>query len=99
MKKYVLRLCAPQSLSVFLAICMMFLFSLANGQNTGAVSGTVVNAAGEPVAGATVALKNSKTATTTDAAGKFTLAVPANAVLVFSYVGLQAKEIAVSNQP
>lgn len=93
-----LRLRAPQSLSVFLAMCMMFLCSLSNGQNAGSVSGTVVNAAGEPIAGATVALKNGRIATSTDAAGKFLLAAPANAVLVISYVGLQSKEITVGNQ-
>ncbi len=98
MKKYVLRLHAPQSLSVFLAICMMFLFNLANAQMPGTVTGSVVNAAGEPVAGATVAVKNSKTATSTNAAGKFSIAAPANAALVVSYVGLQSKEILVGNQ-
>lgn len=96
MKKYVQQLHTPEFLSVVLAMCMMFFCSLANAQGT--VSGTVVNAAGEPVAGATVAVKNSKAATSTDAAGKFSLTVPKNAVLVVSYVGFLTKEIAAGDQ-
>jgi iron complex outermembrane receptor protein len=58
------------------------------------VTGTVTDKKGEPQAGVTVSVKNSKIATTTNAKGVYTLQnVPANAVLRFTGVGLVAQEI------
>lgn len=96
MKKYVLRLRAPRSLSVLLTMCLIFFFSLANAQGT--VTGTITSATGEPVVGATVSVKNSKMATATDAAGHYSLSVPKNGVIVISHVGFLSKEISVNNQ-
>lgn len=63
------------------------------------VQGKVVNENNNPISGATVQYKNSGTATTTDAAGDFSLTVPSNnGVLVFSYVGYTPKELPVSNR-
>lgn len=60
------------------------------------VTGTVTSESGTPLPGATVQVKNSKTATTTDDKGAFSLDVPDNAILVVSYVGYQSREISVS---
>lgn len=58
------------------------------------VKGRVVNEKGEPVAGVTVTIKGSKTATTTNANGEFTLAsIEQNAVLIFSHVSLETFEL------
>ncbi|KAA9349689.1 SusC/RagA family TonB-linked outer membrane protein [Larkinella humicola] len=63
------------------------------------VTGTVLSGKDQqPVAGVSVLIKNSTLGTTTDAAGKFALNVPANAVLVFSSIGFQGREVAVGNQ-
>src|SRR4051794_24519439 len=97
MKKYVLRLCVPQSLSVFFAMCLMFFGTMANAQSS-SVSGTVTDTSGAAIAGATVTVKNTKTAVLTDAGGKFSINAPANAVLLISYVGLQTRQITVGNQ-
>src|ERR1043166_4760692 len=52
------------------------------------VSGTVTSAVGgRPVSGVTVRVRGSHTSTVTDAQGKYTLAVPPDAVLVFSLIG------------
>lgn len=56
------------------------------------VSGSVISATGEPLAGVSVTIKGTVTGTTTDAAGNFSITVPDNAVLVFSYVGFNSIE-------
>lgn len=59
------------------------------------VKGQVVDAQGDPLVGATVKTKNSKSGTVTDLDGNFTLKVQANATLVVSYLGFKEREIAV----
>jgi TonB-dependent starch-binding outer membrane protein SusC len=62
------------------------------------ISGTVTDDKQAPLVGATVAVKGTKVATTTDAIGKFTLNVPTNGnTLVISYVGMQNREIAIGS--
>lgn len=57
-------------------------------QNAQKISGTVVDArTGEPLIGASVTVKNTKTGTMTDTEGRFTLQVPKNSSLLVSYVG------------
>ena len=48
---------------------------------------------GDPLIGASVVLKGSTQGTFTDEQGYFVLAVPANGVLIFSYVGYETKEL------
>ncbi|MDR3267491.1 MAG: SusC/RagA family TonB-linked outer membrane protein [Tannerella sp.] len=63
------------------------------------VSGTVVDAAGEPVIGVNVFVQGTTTGTITDIDGKFGLNVPDNnAVLVFSFIGYATQEIKVGSQ-
>ncbi len=57
------------------------------------VSGKVVNESGEPLAGATVKVKDALNSTTSDAKGFFTLrSVYSEAVIVISYVGFEPQE-------
>lgn len=61
------------------------------------VRGTVVDESGEPVIGATVQIKGAQsTGTATDINGKFSLTVPANAILIVSYVGMATQEVRAS---
>jgi len=60
--------------------------------------GTVIDAAGEPVIGASVSLKNGSAGTITDVDGKFSLKAPTGSVLVISYIGYTTQEIKTGNQ-
>lgn len=61
------------------------------------VSGKVSDDKGNPVAGASVLVKGSKSGTSTDASGSFTISVPASATtLVISYVGFTSQDVNIS---
>lgn len=63
------------------------------------VSGRVVDANGEPLPGVTVVLKGTTQGTITEASGNFYLqAVPNDAILVFSFVGMKTLEIQVAGK-
>ena len=80
-----------------LAICVL-VTQFAFSQNK-VISGKVTDNGGNPVQGATVSVKGSKTGTSTDASGNFKLSVPANtSTLVISSVGYSKQEISVSGQ-
>ena len=63
------------------------------------VTGMVVDGAGEPVIGANVVVKGTTNGTITDFDGNYTIeGVPADGVLVISYIGYLSQEIPVGNQ-
>ena len=62
------------------------------------ISGTVVDAEGKPVAGATVMVDGTTNGTTTNAAGQFTLSAAANATLQVSFIGYETKKVAVGGK-
>ena len=58
------------------------------------VNGTVTDANGDPIIGASVVVKgNTANGTITDIDGKFSLNVPKNAILVVSFVGYKTTEV------
>ncbi|MDA6071780.1 SusC/RagA family TonB-linked outer membrane protein [Flavobacterium sp. AC] len=62
------------------------------------IKGVVTDANGSPLPGATVSVKGTKNAVLTDFDGRFTIEVPSNSdKLVISYVGMESKEIGISN--
>jgi TonB-linked SusC/RagA family outer membrane protein len=65
-----------------------------------AVSGKVTSAStGEPLPGVTIVMKGTTQGTITDTEGKYTIAgITPDAILVFSFVGLKTKEIAVGGR-
>jgi TonB-linked SusC/RagA family outer membrane protein len=79
-----------------LILAMLSLLLISGGvmaQQRATVSGTVVDAQGEPVIGASVVEKGTTTATATDIDGKFTLSVSAaDATVVITYLGYKAVE-------
>jgi len=83
MKKTALLLCV----FVLLSVCQVFAQTLQ-------VSGRILSSANnEPLAGASVSVKGTNTATTTDAQGNYTISVPkAGSTLVVSYTGMEAQE-------
>lgn len=61
------------------------------------ITGTIKDEKGDPVSGASILVKGSKTGTSSDAAGNFKLQVPQQKVtLVVSSIGFQTQEVAVS---
>jgi TonB-linked SusC/RagA family outer membrane protein len=62
------------------------------------VKGKVLDAAGKPIAGASITVKGTKTGTAADAEGNFSITVPDNAVLIISAVGYSAQEVVVGSQ-
>ncbi len=69
------------------------------GQQQRTVTGKVTDASGEPLPGVTVSIESTIQGTVTDADGSFSLHnVPADGVLVFSFVGMRTQEILVGNQ-
>lgn len=62
------------------------------------VSGTVKDQAGKPIAGATILVRSSSAGTTSNGAGSYTVAVPANDTLLVSFIGYQPQQIAVGGK-
>jgi TonB-dependent starch-binding outer membrane protein SusC len=62
------------------------------------VTGQVTNDKGEPLSGVSVMVKGTKTATTTDQDGKFSISLDKEATLVFTYVGFITREIPVNDR-
>lgn len=62
------------------------------------ITGKVELANGEPLPGASILVEGTTIGTVTDLDGNFTLMVPDNAVLVFSFIGYKSQRLAISNQ-
>ncbi|WP_233552221.1 carboxypeptidase-like regulatory domain-containing protein [Parabacteroides sp. AF48-14] len=62
------------------------------------IKGTVIDATGEPLIGVNVSVKGTTTGIITDIDGKYTLDVPTNAIIVFSYIGYRTQEVSAGNQ-
>jgi TonB-linked SusC/RagA family outer membrane protein len=60
-------------------------------------SGTVTDEKGEPVIGASIALKGSQTGTITNVDGRFSIEAPAGATLSISYIGFTPHEMKLGN--
>ncbi len=76
---------------------LLALFHISLAQNR-TVTGIVSDSSGNPLAGATVSVKGSKTVTLTNLKGEFSITLPANAeALVVSYVGMAAQETPIGN--
>lgn len=70
--------------------------SVAIDQNT--IIGTIRNAGGQALSGASVLVKGSNAGTTTNAQGEYSIQAAANATLVIRYVGYQTQEISVNSR-
>ena len=72
--------------------------SLTGPQQTRKVSGVITDMNGEPIIGANILVKGTVQGTTTDLDGNYTLEVPSNAVLQFSYIGYLTQEVTVKDK-
>lgn len=63
-------------------------------QQAGPIGGIVTDTGGIPLPGVSIVVKGTTNGTITDADGKYTLnKVPANATLIFSFIGMRSQEI------
>lgn len=63
------------------------------------VNGKITSATDKmPIPGVTVVLKGTSRGTTTDMNGNYSLQAPANGTLVFSYIGMQTREIPINGK-
>ena len=87
-------------LSKFLTVIVAFFFTLGElyAQNV-TVTGTVTSSDdGLPLAGVTVLQKGTTNGLVTDTNGKYSISVPRNATIVFSFLGMQSQEYQVLDQ-
>ena len=81
---------------------LLFVFCLLATQlvfaQTRTITGKVNSDKNEPLQGVTVSVKNSGIATNTNAGGIFSITADPKAVLVFSMVGFEPKELSTANQ-
>lgn len=84
---------------IFALLLLLFSFAVARSQNK-IVSGKVISDKGEVLSGATVSLKGTQKATTTNSSGEYSISVPSTGkeILIFSFVGKDPKEISVGDR-
>ena len=78
-------------------VCLLLASASAFAQ-TKTVTGTVTDAANEPLIGASVLVQGTSTGTITDMDGKYSISVTPEDVLAFSYVGMTSQTIKVGTQ-
>ncbi|MFV0346363.1 MAG: SusC/RagA family TonB-linked outer membrane protein [Bacteroidales bacterium] len=82
--------------TLLLSLCFVLLLSSVYAQKT--ITGTVVDESGLGMAGVTVMQKGTSNGTITDMDGAFSLSVPENAILQFSFMGMKAQETSVEGK-
>lgn len=87
--------CAFLRSCTFLLFVLCFSFAYAQEKS---IKGTIVDQGGEPLMGVNVSVKGTTHGTISNLDGKYTLDVPANSTLVFSFIGFKTEEIKVGNQ-
>src|SRR5256885_12396724 len=83
-----------RSLHYLLLILLFIAGEQASAQTTKTFKGLITNENGEPLPGVTVALKDSKVTTTTDANGNFTIDAREGATVLVSSVGYGDQQFA-----
>ncbi|MEX0986407.1 MAG: TonB-dependent receptor [Bacteroidales bacterium] len=97
MKNKLLRPGVKNTSRLLLLFLFLAGFGLLQGQVM--VTGTVTGAEdGAPVPGVSIIQKGTSNGTISDADGHFSLDVPSNAILVFSFIGMETQEIPVGGQ-
>ena len=83
----------------FALFILIFSFAIVKAQNK-TVTGKVTSDNGEALAGATVSLKGTQKATTTNSSGEYSISVSPTGkeILIFSFVGKDPKEISVGER-
>ncbi|MBR2292387.1 MAG: TonB-dependent receptor plug domain-containing protein, partial [Prevotella sp.] len=80
---------------LFLSLTLILASTIMYAQTE--ISGTVIDATGETVIGATVMEKGTSNGTVTDFDGNFKIKVKEGTILVFSYIGFEKQELPAKN--
>ncbi|MDY7396891.1 TonB-dependent receptor [Aureibaculum sp. 2210JD6-5] len=85
-----------KSYLLFMGFCLLVLTNAM--AQTASIKGIVVGENSIPIPGVTVLVKGTTNGTSTDFDGKYTINANKDAILVFSFLGLETVEVAVENQ-
>ncbi|MFW6257199.1 MAG: SusC/RagA family TonB-linked outer membrane protein, partial [Prolixibacteraceae bacterium] len=81
------------------ALTLLFLFLIAGVSAQITITGRVTEAAtGDPIPGVSIVVKGTATGTITDMDGTYSIVAENNDTLIFSFVGLETREIPVNNR-
>ena len=80
---------------IFYLLLLIPIGQVAFSQNV--ITGTITDASGQPLPGATVVIQNTKKGTTTDFDGKYTINASKGEVLEISFVGFSTTRITVGD--
>src|ERR1043165_7881215 len=85
-----------------LLVCLTAVSILASGGLSAqdlTVTGKITSSEdGSPLPGVNVVVKGTTTGTVSDVSGNYSINAPGTGVLVFTFIGLQTQEVAVSNR-
>ena len=81
-----------------IVLILVFVTSAISAQSTSNYRGTVKDAGGEPLIGVSVLVKGTTSGVITNLDGEYSIHAKQGDVLVFSYVGMNAREVALSSQ-
>jgi TonB-dependent starch-binding outer membrane protein SusC len=79
-------------------MALLFVAKLSTAAGQQVVKGTVVDKGGQPMPGVNIMIKNTRTGTTTDANGTFSIEAKSEDILTFSFIGYTSKDVTVGNQ-
>ena len=85
-----------KKLSFFVTTALLFCGLLLHAQE--ATTGTIIDAAGVPIPGATIIISGTSEGTTTDFDGNFSISAEQGAVLEFSSIGFETQMVTLSGQ-
>ncbi|MGY8968311.1 MAG: carboxypeptidase-like regulatory domain-containing protein, partial [Flavobacteriales bacterium] len=85
-----------KKLSFIVTTTLLFCGMLLHAQQ--ATTGTIIDADGVPIPGATVIISGTSEGTTTDFDGNFTISAESGAVLEFSSIGFETQMVTLSGQ-
>jgi TonB-linked SusC/RagA family outer membrane protein len=88
----------PKKLRAGIVLLLLCSIMSVYAQQTKTVTGTVVDAKGEAITGASIVVKGTTVAVLSDAVGRFTIQANAGATLVVSFLGYRPQEILVGDR-